>query len=398
MKILFYAKVPDATKHYRIDIPAKYLRRVPGVQVDVAYAEKRNRAPGNGFKTEDLKGADIVVLQRPVTPGVIKLIEHIKTNYPQLPIICDYDDDYFAVPRWNQGYRHLKVNEDYWKQIVKEFDGAICSTEPLAEVMRKHSGKGEEEVVHIGNGFDFEAFDALSPLAGPPLIAPDPDRTDKIVPAYSLDVEQFNQLAENKTVVAWAGSKYHYVDLDWLPPSIEKVCAKTDDILFLFVGYIQGNLVKKSKINRLFISKGAPGPANFYRMLMSLKIDIMIAPLDPNAFNQSKSNLKLMEAMALGCYPICSDWDPYEHDLDAEFTGRRVHGHLVGYQPYDWAEAIMYAANLVSDPDYRTKLRAENDAYMRSTHSAELRTEQYLNYFKTMMRRKHETFPYHSYG
>jgi len=389
MKIMFYAKAPDATKHYRVDIPVKYLNRSPGVIAHVEYAEKLQIAPGSqGFRAEDLKDTDIVVLQRPVTPGVEQMIDFIHKNYPKIPVVCDYDDDYFSVPRWNPGYPHLKMFEKYWRKIVEKMDGAICSTEPLSDMIRKHSKK-TDEIVTIGNGFDFEAFDTLTPVEGPPMIAPSPEHTDKIIPLYNLEVSQFNELTKNKTVCAWAGSKFHYVDLDWIPESIRKVSEETDDIVFLFIGYMQGNLVKASKINHMFLSKGAPGVLNFYRMLMGLNIDIMLAPLDPNTFNRSKSNLKLVESMALGAYPICSAWDPYELDLeDDDEEMDQVHGRLVDYQPYEWARAIMEVSDKIKNAEYKKKYRSENNAYLRCTHDAELRTEKYLAYFNQMIDRK----------
>ena len=389
MNILFCAKAPDATKHYRVDIPAKYLGREDGVNVAVKYAEQFPQIPKEHVVTsDDLAIADVVIFQRPVTVGVAKQIVELKEKHIHTPVICDYDDDYYSVPRWNPGYPHLKTNEKVWKQFVKEIDGAICSTAPLRDRLRKNVHK-KASVVTIGNGFDYEEFDKITPYYGSGVLAPDPVHTDKIVPLYDIEMQQFNDMAKDRTVFMWAGSKFHYCDLDWIPESIGKVMHDRDDIIFLFVGYMQGNLVKVSKANSLFLAKGIPGVLNFYSLLAGIKADVIMAPLDPNAFNRSKSNLKLMESMALGSYPLCSAWDPYEEDLDPDMNpDNTVHGRLVGYEKGDWYRSIMSTADKLSDLQYVRRMRLENDAYMRTTHAAELRTPVYLNYFRKMIEKK----------
>lgn len=398
MKILFYPKFPDATKHYRVDIPAKYLQRVPGVTVVTEYPEKGTIPNAPGFLESHIAGDEetVVVLQRPVTTAILSVIEKIREKRPDIPIICDYDDDYLSVPEWNPGYRHITMFIDPLKEIMKRADGAIASTPPLQEVLQRMMKKGENEVVCIPNGFDFEMFDTLSPHPGEPLIAPNPENIQNVQAMYSLDFEQFNDFAQNRTVVAWAGSRFHFADLDILCQDIENVIKMRDDIIFVFIGYSQGNLIKSSKINRLFLAKGvSSGVSNYYRMLLAMKIDIMLCPLHPCAFNASKSNLKLLEALALRRYPICSDWDPYNIDLDPEFANAEVHGTLVPYYPNkdhgfscDWTSPILRVADELSDPSYVTKYREENDAYVRSTHDADLRTELYMNYFRTMLELK----------
>jgi glycosyltransferase involved in cell wall biosynthesis len=388
MKILFYAKAPDATEFYRVKIPVKFLREA-GYEVRANYAE---RIPNHnaGVKDEDLKWADIIIFQRPVTQVVLAIIKHIKEKYPKIPIVADYDDDYYSVPRWNPGYPHLKTNEKYWKSLVKEFDGVMTSTEPLKEVFEKKVNK-RCEVRCIPNGFDFDMFDPLEPFEPVQIMAPDPTDSQSLKALYTIDTLEFNQMMEDKIVCCWAGSKFHYVDLDWLPESIGKICELRDDICFLFVGYSQGNLIKKSQVNKFYLTKGQSPVSRFYQLLKSIKIDLMLAPLDPCQFNRSKSNLKIMESMALGAYPICSQWDAYEYDLDPDFYETEmdnVHGTLVPYSKNAWYEAITVMADKIKDQNYAKKVRLENDAFVRSTHSAELRTELYVNFFQKLIAKK----------
>jgi hypothetical protein len=51
------------------------------------------------------------------------------------------------------------------------------------------------------------------------------------------------------------------------------------------------------------------------RKLASLNLDLALAPLEENAFNECKSNLRLLEYGACGFPVICTDMVCYEGDL-----------------------------------------------------------------------------------
>lgn len=385
MNILFCAKAPDATKYYRVDIPAKNLVR-EGHEVRIAYSE---RLPQFGkvepVNSKDLEWADVLIFQRPVTLPAMKIMAHAKKLYPGKPVIADYDDNYYQVPRWNPGYPHLKTNEETWQGMVGAVDGIIASTDPLGDELKPKMKKGGELAV-IQNGFDFDTFDQAQPWPQVEFVAPDPKQSQKLVAQYKIDLDQFKLLAKDRTVVMWAGSKFHFCDLEWLTKSVKHLCEKRDDILFLFVSYVQGNIVASSKINQLYLTKGVPGCENFYRFLQSIPIDISLAPLHPCEFNASKSNLKLMEAMAIGAYPLMSDWEPYEADLLNE--GQYVYGDLVGYDDdLAWATAIESTIDKLSDREFVSQYKNTNDAYVRCNHDAELRVQQYVDYFSHMIDR-----------
>lgn len=388
MHVLYAAKSPDATEYYRCRIPGKYLARCDGVEVRYTYVEKMPKIPGAvGIQQKDIDWADVVIFQRPTNNVAFNAIQQIRAKNPEKPLIGDYDDDYYSVPKWNPGFPHISMNERWWKQIIPLFDGIITSTIPLRDKLSKHNNK---RVVCIPNGFDFEEFDDYTPVEGMQFIAPEKN-AQQMRAYYDLNLEQFNEIHKDKTVVVWAGSKFHYCDLDWLPDDIEAVMKKTDDIVFLFVGYCQMNVINKSDVNRLFVTKGVAPVQRFYHMLQGIKFDIMLAPLHPCAFNCSKSNLKLMESMALGAYPLCSAWDAYEYDLNPELNGGetdQIHGQLVGYNPGDWANAILETAGKLKDEEYVKQMRMENDAYVRTTHAAELRTDLYMDLFDELIQKK----------
>ena len=141
MRILFYAKSPDATEYYRVSLPAKYLKRLSGVEVFTSYAEKNPKASHSGVKFTEIEWADVIIFQRPATEPVLKVMEMIKERHPKKILMLDYDDDYYSVPKWNPGYPFIKINERTWPKFPGVVDGIIASTEPLAAVFRTNTDK-----------------------------------------------------------------------------------------------------------------------------------------------------------------------------------------------------------------------------------------------------------------
>lgn len=285
MKILMLPKSPDATMYFRNALPAKYLKEA-GHEVRICFADQIPQIPGSGIKEADVAWADVVVFQRPASEFVLGVVKQIKEKIPGKLLLADYDDDYTAVPRWNPGYPFIKETEAYWRGVIPLMDGLLVSTPTLAESLAKLT---KAPIRVIRNGFDFEMFDSLPPLTDPiDIIAPTLDANKQLQTMYSVKGDQWNEMVKDRTVIAWAGSRFHYSDLDILPEEMKEACARNDNIVFLFVGYLQGNIVPSVPVNRLFVTGGRSPIENFYQVMKSLKIDYLMAPLHANHFNASK--------------------------------------------------------------------------------------------------------------
>lgn len=403
MKILFLAKSPDATKYFRADMPAKYLNKA-GHDARVMYLEEQPKAgQPHPVRTDDVEWADVLVCQRPVSEYALNVITQIKKKYPQLPVVGEYDDNYFEVPNWNQGYTYLAGMWEWCQKIPALFDGIIFSTESLREYFTQGAwSRGGMSPVRftgptavIPNSMDFETIDGLTPL--PPFLidAPELNKTGNLQKAYQITSHDFAELHRDKVVVAWIGSAFHFQDIQQLTEGIRAVAKRDPRIVFLFVGYTQGNVVASLPINRLFLCGGKHPITEYYRMLKSFKIDISLAPLRACTFNAGKSNLKILEAMTFGWYPVCSDFDPYEDDLDpdaAQWEGEGYqprHGSLVNMMnPLHWADAIVAAAQKVRDEKLKQQMIDDNSRYVRAEYSPELRVPMYLEFFEQMLAKK----------
>lgn len=383
MKIYFLTKAPDATAYYRADLPAKALKAL-GHEVRVDFLDRIPRFKDSGAKLQSVEWADLVVVQRPTSKIALDFIQTVKASYPKKPVVGDYDDDYYSVPKWNPGYPGIKSQESTWRKMVREFDGITVSTDCLEDAFRDHN-RYSGPMATIPNGFDFETFDAAVELPEFAIdaVQVDPKDPGKLKKMYNLSNRSFNELMRDRPVILWAGSPYHYADLEWLVPALKPVCEQVPEAVFLFVGFIQGNVAMQIPLSRIFVHGGAYPVSEFYRLLKSFKVDLYLAPLHPIPFNESKSNLKVMEAMAIGAYPVCSMLEPYEDDLMPEHEAGM--GRLVPFEQGAWAKAIIESCQSLTENKFAIRHNAE---YVRSKHSIHERASQYEAFFQQMLSRK----------
>lgn len=408
-------KAPDATCYFRVTLPSRGLAAL-GHEVRARYPERvAGIKDGELAQDDDIAWADIIVVQRPITSEVLGAVRRIKKRFTSKPLVGDYDDDYATVPRWNPGFGFVKANEESWRALTQEMDGIVVSTYPLGEAIESRYA-GPVEV--IPNGFDFDTLDAApeGPLVRLDAVRLGPKlELEKVYPVAS---DAFNELMRDRVVVCWAGSRHHYADLDLLARDVPQIMREHPEVTLLFVGYVQGNVLRGAEMSRVFTCPPRfPTPA-FHVMLRGLKIDIMLAPLatqNPTVlgvtpaqhraerehtmrFNSAKSNLKVMEAMAIGAYPVCSRLDPYQDDLDfdeiediepGDLDRFPRQGRLVNYSGKGaWAAGIKDALKVVSDPVSRERMRRENAEYVRARHAAPLRAQAYESFFTRLMEAK----------
>lgn len=164
---------------------------------------------------------------------------------------------------------------------------------------------------------------------------------------------------KNKPRVFWSGSGSHVGkggDLDFIIPLVEKT---VDEYQWVFQGVVPPELYDYVKAGKIEFMQWAPtyGLANlqFYKA----SPDIYLAPLKPSKFNSAKSDLKFLEASALGAACITTsfsgtEWkSPYEDvaeiclEPDADI----------------WKSMIDH---LISEPDYYTQVIKEQYNFLNS--------------------------------
>jgi len=174
---------------------------------------------------------------------------------------------------------HHLLHENGYKDIKKRIrtalsycDRLIVSTEPLAEAYSDYI----EDIKIIPNGLNSESWINLNIQRG----------------------------ISNKTRIGWAGAGQHACDFDIIIPVVMDTM---DSVEWVFFGDCPSELKDKVEYH-----PGVPFQL-FPEKLASLGLDLAVAPLAHNKFNEARSNLKLLEYGILGIPVICSDIEPYQH-------------------------------------------------------------------------------------
>ncbi|MGY6277393.1 glycoside hydrolase family 99-like domain-containing protein [Methylomonas sp. MgM2] len=131
-----------------------------------------------------------------------------------------------------------------------------------------------------------------------------------VVPNYLesdrwLSLQLPEKLPMGKPRVGWAGGVEHQGDLELIIPL---VIALHNEVDWVFMGMCPDLL-------RPYIKEFQTGvPFQQYpQKLAALNLDLAIAPLEHNKFNEAKTNLRLLEYGVLGWPVVCSDILPYRN-------------------------------------------------------------------------------------
>lgn len=126
-----------------------------------------------------------------------------------------------------------------------------------------------------------------------------------------------------KPRVGWAGGISHTGDLELIADIVKALANRVE---WVFFGMCPDKL-------RPYIHEFHAGvPIEQYASkLASLNLDLALAPLEHNLFNECKSNLRLLEYGACGFPVVCTDIEPYRGNLPVTRVRNRYK---------DWMDAI----------------------------------------------------------
>ena len=167
----------------------------------------------------------------------------------------------------------------FYRRAMLACDAAIASTPGLAEAMRR---AGMPEVHVVENGLDEHTLDVTAAVAA---------RRKTVVD---------DQLVR---IVYGSGTDTHDVDFEEAATAIGRILARFPQVRLRLIGPIAIPAIlapHTARIERL--------PATGYEAYLRLlgECDISIAPLEDYVFNDAKSNIKYLEASAIGLPSVCS--------------------------------------------------------------------------------------------
>ena len=232
-----------------------------------------------------------LVLQRQINEHQLKLLESYR-DYSNAFKVFELDDLIQQIPV--KSMFHGIMPKDVVKSLrraLSTVDRFVVSTDALAE--------------------EFKGF-----------------HSDIRVMLNSLPVDWWSDLPSQRRIsrkprVGWGGGSSHRGDLELIADVVRDLASEVE---WVFFGMCPDKL-------RPYVHEFHTGvPIEEYpRKLASLNLDLALAPLEENAFNECKSNLRLLEYGACGFPVICTDIVPYRDDLPATRVKNRYK---------EWAGAI----------------------------------------------------------
>jgi len=256
---------------YRVRTPLRVLQQFGMVEFALMPNDEVKKQP---TLTElERMQADILLLHNTLHDSQLNALQQYK-HFNHSFKIFGQDDLIYALPKLNP-YR--KTNYKDIKQRVKLAislcDRLLVTTEPLRDAYRNISN----DIVIIPNYIEYSRWKNLSP----------------------------QRLQGHKPRVGWAGAAQHYGDLKLILPLIKEL---SNEVEWIFLGQYPKELKPYIHESHNMV------PFNEYpAKLASLNLDLAIAPLETNAFNEAKSNLRLLEYGILGYPVVGSDIYPYQN-------------------------------------------------------------------------------------
>jgi glycosyltransferase involved in cell wall biosynthesis len=321
-RVLFMGKSDTAVCYYRCLLPAMAmgadwvgLRGEPPRFIFTTGIVK------NGTLSPEFSDYDIVVIQQPKGRNWKRLIRLLQEQ--GTTVLYEIDDYLHGIPkRPDHDFRHLftkAVLRDH-EACMRAADGLIVSTPYLGYRYAEFN----ERVYVCRNGLDTARY---------ALTLPERDQTN----------------------IVWAGSTGHREGAtEWLQ-TIALLMRDYEDVSLVTIGQAFADALEPH-----FPGRALSIPwtiVDIYPAAMTHG-DIAIAPAPKGLWGKAKSDLRWLEASALGI-PVVADPDLYP-DIEHGVTGFHAHGPQEIYEQLE---------DLVLDPDLRLQVGAKAREWVRQERS-----------------------------
>ncbi len=278
--------------YYRVYAPLWALENHAKAEIAFVSEHDKSDFPRIPTVTEIARlSPDALLLQSTLKDNQLETLEHYK-KFNSVFKVFDMDDLKTNLPDTNSRKKSMYKDMKYrLRRALGLCDRLVVSTEPLKDAY----GHWIDDVVVVPNRLQKSRW---------------------LTHEIALN-------DRDKPRVGWAGAQQHHGDLRIL---IDVIKATYKEIDWVFFGMCLDEL-------RPYIAEEHPfvSPNDYPAKLASLKLDLAVAPLEQNPFNEAKSNLRLLEYGIMGWPIVCSDIYPYR---GAPVTTLRDNSS-------EWVDAIM---------------------------------------------------------
>lgn len=265
--------ISSGAGQYRVIEPLNALQQAGLARTCVVYprADRTMRTP-TAFELARTN-PDRLVVQHSIGDQHFKLLREYRRICPDLFIVQMVDDLFRDLHKDHHNHQfHQREGDVRMREALALSDRLVVTTQPLADAYGPYCN----DVKIVPNCLNDAVWGQF--YKGPP--AP-----------------------RQRLRVGWAGAGQHWGDLKMM---VEVVATLSEQVDWVFMGMCPDVLRPYVKEFHPFVSF-----ADYPAKLATLDLDLAIAPLEVNAFNEAKSNLRLLEYGAMGWPVVCSDVYPF---------------------------------------------------------------------------------------
>jgi glycosyltransferase involved in cell wall biosynthesis len=330
-RTLFVGTGRSAVCWYRIALPAMALGAdwcgVQGAPPELAFV---TGGRVQVTTVEAFAGYEVVVLQQPRGAAWVELIRRLQDG--GTTVLFEIDDDLDSVRKAADHVNSGRIDRDWVRSTelaMRVCDGVICSTEFLSQ---RYRADGARSWV-CRNGLDLRRYDVTRP-------------------------------ARAQVTIGWAGASGHQRAFDAWAPALREVMRARPATRFMSIGQRFADELAPEFGERRCISVPF-GPLETYPAAMA-NLDIALAPAGRSNFFRAKSDLRWLEAAAIGIPTIA---DPVVYP--------ELEHRVSGFHAATAVEAGALMLELVDDRELRERVGAAAREKVRTTRSIAVMADQW---------------------
>jgi glycosyltransferase involved in cell wall biosynthesis len=334
--------------------PAWYRIVLPAMALGADYVGVVGEPPDTQYVTGIVQGRSampmfsdyrVVVIQQAHGKGWLSLIRTLQKR--GIAVVYEIDDWIHAIKHqtdhdFREEFGNAALSE--FEMCMKACDAMIVSTDFLANIYRSFNSR----VFVCENGVDVKRYDLKMPM-------------------------------RDEVTIGWAGATGHRLALvPWLQ-ALVKVMRANPNTAFVSIGQDYASAFLEQFPKRAI---AVPFCAiEQYPAAMTM-MDIAIAPAAPTGFYRGKSDLRWLEAGALGI-PVVA------HPL----VYPKINHGVNGFHASTPAEVQMLVQRLVRDPHLRLVMGENARRYVRRERSAEAVAERWREVIEKISTQRRERSP-----